>query len=132
MPPVVTVDWAAAHAGAQVIAGKWVIPILAALTDGPRTHTDLHRAVGSGVSPKVLTETLRRMHDAGLLTRRTAPRSPAGPYTLTPAGRALRQPLDAIANWHRHTLTEHVTREDTASKPATNHSGSPPAAPRSP
>ena len=124
-------DWVAAHAGAQVIAGKWVIPILAALADDPRTHSDLHRAVGSGVFPKVLTETLRRMRKAGLLTRRTAPGAAPGPYTLTPAGRALLQPLDAIANWHRHTLTERATRGNTVSAPATGDSGPSPTAPSS-
>lgn len=106
-----TLDWPAAHAAIQVVSGKWVIPVLAALADGPRTHTDLHRAVGTGVSTKVLTETLRRMQDAGLLTRETDPATASGPYKLTSPGRTLLGPLDAIAAWHRRADLEHTAQE---------------------
>lgn len=97
-----TEDWAAAQAGVRKISGKWIIPVVAALADGPRTHTDLHRTIGLGISAKVLAETLNRMQQTGLLTRQPGPATATRPYALTPAGQTLLSPLEAIATWHRH------------------------------
>jgi DNA-binding HxlR family transcriptional regulator len=63
-------DWAAAGATMSLLAGKWVIAALSTLASGPRRHGAVYRSIGSGISDKVLTETLRRMQRNGLLTRR--------------------------------------------------------------
>lgn len=95
------INWAAASAAVHTVCGKWVIPVIAALASGPRTHTEVHRAIGPGISQKVLTETLRRMQAAGLITRDATRSAGAGAYALTDAGRAVFGPLAAMAAWHR-------------------------------
>ncbi|QIS73451.1 helix-turn-helix transcriptional regulator [Streptomyces sp. DSM 40868] len=53
-----------------------------------------------GISPKVLTETLRRLEFNGLVTRRAyggAP--PRVEYELTSLGRTLLGPIDAFGAW---------------------------------
>lgn len=87
-----------------MLSAKWVIPVIAVLTSGPRTHTEIYRAVGPGVSQKVLTETLRRMQDAGLLTRGAGSGGAAGAYELTQAGKTVLGPLEALAVWRIRTM----------------------------
>lgn len=96
------IDWSAAQATVDLVSGKWTIPIVAALYEGPRRHGSLRRAVGSGVSDKVLTETLRRMEDDGLLTRRIVGGNPAAVfYSLSGLGQSLAAPLGAMADWQK-------------------------------
>ena len=97
------IDWSAAQATVDLVSGKWTIPVVAALFEGPRRHGNLRRAVGSGVSDKVLTETLRRMEDDGLLTRRVVGNPAAVFYSLTGLGQSLGAPLGAMADWQKST-----------------------------
>ena len=84
----------------DVLSGKWVIPIVGVLAAGPRRHRDLHDALGVQVSQKVLTETLRRMQSAGLVSRHVRPDvPPAVLYTLNDLGRSLLVPITQLAHW---------------------------------
>jgi DNA-binding HxlR family transcriptional regulator len=100
------VDWAAARQAVAAVSGKWAIPVLAALAGGPRRHADVRRQIGAGVSDKVLVETLRRMVEAGLLTRhgQLGP-VPVAEYRLTASGWALLAPLAAMAVWRTVVAT---------------------------
>jgi DNA-binding HxlR family transcriptional regulator len=94
------VDWKAAQKAVDRVSGKWTIPIIAALSCGPRRHGSLRRAVGRGVSDKVLTETLRRMERDGLLTRSVVSETPPAVfYSLSEVGRLLTRPLAVMAEW---------------------------------
>jgi DNA-binding HxlR family transcriptional regulator len=98
--PVEGSDWDTARTAIELISGKWVVPIVAALFAGPRRQGELRRRVGGGISDKVLTETLRRMERDGLLTRRVVEgEQPAVFYALTSFGRSLAVPLAALAGW---------------------------------
>lgn len=86
------------------MSNKWVIPILAALADGPLRHSELHRAIGPAISQKVLTETLRLMQHNNLVAeRKTATDAATAPYALTPSAKELLEPLAALARWHART-----------------------------
>lgn len=102
------VDWAGARIAVELVSGKWVLPVMAVLASGPRRHGDLFRAVGQGVSEKMLTETLRRMEATGLVVRRLLRgEATAVVYALTPLARSLEGPLAAMARWtdeHRDDL----------------------------
>lgn len=53
-----------------------------------------------GVSPKVLTQTLRRLEDKGLLTRTVYAEVPARvEYELTDLGRGAAVPLRSLRTW---------------------------------
>jgi DNA-binding HxlR family transcriptional regulator len=83
----------------EIVGGKWTLLILHELMAGPRRFTDLQRGRGTA-SPKVLTERLREMEQAGLLTRTAyAEVPPRVEYALTPQGHALQPIMRALLEW---------------------------------
>ncbi|MFD3586659.1 winged helix-turn-helix transcriptional regulator [Streptomyces sp. NPDC058683] len=83
----------------EIIASKWAMVTLFALSDGPVRHGDLVELIG-GVSRKVLTQTLRRLQDNGLVERRAyAEAPPRVEYSLTELGATLREPIAVLADW---------------------------------
>ena len=84
----------------RLLGGKWVVPILDALASRPQRHGELRKALGSGLHEKVMTETLRRMESAQLLTREARPGIPPFVlYALTDLGRSLLQLVEQLAAW---------------------------------
>lgn len=88
----------------ELLAGKWTLPMLAALEDGGLRHNEWIRALDSGVTQKVFTATRHRLEDAGLVRKEACPDgSPGVCYEMTPLARSLTQPLAAMARWaHEH------------------------------
>ncbi|MEV6009770.1 helix-turn-helix domain-containing protein [Streptomyces sp. NPDC051976] len=83
----------------DLLANKWSALALGALEDGPRRFGAL-RAQLQGVSPKVLTQTLRRLEDHGLVSREIyAEVPPRVEYSLTPLGRDSCVPLAHLRTW---------------------------------
>jgi DNA-binding HxlR family transcriptional regulator len=80
----------------DLLANKWSALALGALEDGPRRFGAL-RAKLQGVSPKVLTQTLRRLEDHGLIDRQVYAEVPARvEYSLTPLGEDACVPLNHL------------------------------------
>ncbi len=79
------------------------------LKDGPRRFSELEVPL-RGITPKVLTESLRRMQRDGMLTRTAWPGIAARvEYELTPLGRSLFEPMAAGCRWsaaHHAELAE--------------------------
>jgi DNA-binding HxlR family transcriptional regulator len=85
----------------DILANTWNAVVIYALRDGPRRPAELRRMIG-GISPKVLTETLRRLERSGLVARRPGP-PPRVEYALTEPGRDLLDPIFALGRWtERH------------------------------
>lgn len=81
------------------IGDKWTPLVMQALKDGPSRFTAVRSAVG-GVTPKVLTQTLRALERDGLVARTVyAQVPPRVDYALTPLGATLLEPLDAVRAW---------------------------------
>jgi DNA-binding HxlR family transcriptional regulator len=82
------------------LAVKWRVLLIYALADGPQRPARLRRRI-PGITPKMLTETLRGMEADGLVERRvlreTAPQHVE--YALTDLGFTLKEPLAAICDW---------------------------------
>jgi DNA-binding HxlR family transcriptional regulator len=77
----------------------WNAVVIFGLREGPRRPGELRTAIG-GISPKVLTETLRRLERAGLVARRAyAEAPPRVEYALTELGRSLLEPIQAFGRW---------------------------------
>ena len=85
------------------ICTKWGLLILYELSRGTRRHGELRRAI-SGVSQKMLTQSLRTLERDRLVRRTIYPIVPPRvDYALTPLGEALMQPLSALYRWtERH------------------------------
>ena len=83
----------------ELIASKWAILILAALSDGPMRNGALLRKIG-GVSQKMLTQTLRDLECNGLVARKTLETVPPHvEYRLTALGRSLSRALSGLDRW---------------------------------
>jgi DNA-binding HxlR family transcriptional regulator len=75
---------------ARTMFGKWSIEILALLYHtGPAGFEELRRRLG-GISPRVLSQKLKRMESQELIERSVRPSRPIGVgYTLTERGRTV-------------------------------------------
>ena len=92
------------------IGARWTVFVVNALADGPRRFTDLKSHI-QGITPKVLTETLRSLEADGLISRHQyAENPPRVEYDLTPLGHSLLVPLRAVRLW----AEQHVPDIETA------------------
>ncbi len=81
------------------IADKWSVLILAALDEGPLRFNAIKRRL-EGITQKALTQSLRRLERNGIVARRVIAASPvAVEYRVTPLGRTLKQPFQALHAW---------------------------------
>lgn len=101
------------------ISDKWVSLVVSALADGPMRYSDLGRRI-AGVSPKMLTQTLRALERDGILTRTVTPSVPVRvDYALTPLGSSLSTLLSAVKDWAENHFDEvHAARERYDAEPA--------------
>ncbi|MER5424723.1 winged helix-turn-helix transcriptional regulator [Streptosporangium roseum] len=94
------------------IGDKWSVLVVLSLHRGPRRFTELRDMIG-GVTPKVLTQTLRAMERDGLLTRKVfAEVPPRVEYTLTELGQSLQEPLQAVTDWAEHNVNAVMSARD--------------------
>jgi DNA-binding HxlR family transcriptional regulator len=83
----------------DLLANKWSALALGALENGPRRFGELHRHL-QGISPKVLTQTLRRLEHSGLISRTVHPAVPPHvDYALTALGFSAAVPLRELRVW---------------------------------
>ncbi|MGW3105607.1 winged helix-turn-helix transcriptional regulator [Streptomyces sp. NPDC001100] len=88
------------------ISDKWVSLVVAALSRGPMRYSDLARKI-AGVSPKMLTQTLRSLERDGILSRTVTPSVPVRvDYELTPLGASLSMLLLAVKDWAETHIEE--------------------------
>ncbi|WP_405751843.1 winged helix-turn-helix transcriptional regulator [Streptomyces sp. NBC_00012] len=88
------------------IGGKWTPMIIRCLESGPRRFSELEVPL-RGITPKVLTETLRSMERDGLVTRTVRGGIPPRvDYELSALGRTLLAPMAACCAWAAEYLPE--------------------------
>ncbi len=81
------------------IGDAWSVLIVGSLKDGSLRYTELAQRV-QGISPKMLTQTLRGLERDGLVTRTVhAVVPPRVDYALTTLGRSLLGLCDALQEW---------------------------------
>jgi DNA-binding HxlR family transcriptional regulator len=107
------------------LSDKWVSLDVAALASGPMRYSDIGRKV-AGVSPKMLTQTLRSVERDGIVSRTVTPSVPVRvDYELTPLGHSLAALLTAVKTWaetHFEEVRDARERYD-AENPEQNRSG---------
>ncbi|MEM9004817.1 MAG: helix-turn-helix domain-containing protein [Cyanobacteria bacterium P01_F01_bin.86] len=91
--------------GMRVLGGKWKGSILWHLKDGPVRFNDLARQLG-GASKKMVTQRLREMEEAGLVTREVVSDRPiAVAYEITDFGKTALGVLEELKGWvERHQI----------------------------
>lgn len=80
----------------SIIGGTWTPNIIWYLASRPRRFSELASDL-QGISPKVLTQRLRKLESKGVVSRAVLATSPPSvEYTLTATGKELVQPIEAI------------------------------------
>ena len=80
------------------VGDKWSVMIVSMLEE-PKRFSELRRGV-EGISQRMLTLTLRGLERDGLVTRKVFPTIPPRvDYALTPLGRTLLEPVQALGAW---------------------------------
>ena len=94
------------------IGERWTPLVIEALSNGPLRFTRLRQAIG-GVTPRVLTATLRGLEQDGLLTRTIfAEVPPRVEYELTSLGRSLQEPIGVNRRWAETHLDDVLAARD--------------------
>jgi DNA-binding HxlR family transcriptional regulator len=82
-----------------LLESKWSVDIVFLLASGMRRHARLVDNI-PGLSKKVLTATLRKLEQSGIVQRHVYADIPVRvEYTLTPLGWQLTEPLMALYEW---------------------------------
>ena len=104
----------------DLIADKWTTLVIYLLAGGTKRYGELQREI-QGISQKMLTQTLRKLEEDGLVKRTVfAEVPPRTEYELTPLGRTLREPLSALCRW----AAEHLGEVEAARAKAQGQKGS--------
>jgi DNA-binding HxlR family transcriptional regulator len=89
---------AIAH-GLDLVGERWALLVVRELLLGPKRFTDLRKGLPNA-SPNVISERLRELERAGVVTREALP-PPAGSrvYVLTDWGRELEETVISLGRW---------------------------------
>jgi DNA-binding HxlR family transcriptional regulator len=89
----------------DLLGNKWSTLTIGALDEGPQRFGELQHKL-AGVSPKVLTQTLRRLENSGFVNRTVFPEVPLHvEYSLTELGHSANVPLAHLRNWALDNIT---------------------------
>lgn len=90
----------------DLIANKWSTLVIGALENGPQRFGAIQRRL-AGVTPKVLSATLKRLENSQLIDRTVYPAVPPRvEYSLTSLGETLVDPLAALRTWAEEHLDD--------------------------
>jgi DNA-binding HxlR family transcriptional regulator len=84
----------------EVLGDPWAMLVLRDIIFGNRRHfRELLAGSEEGIAPNILSSRLRRLTEAGLLTRQDARRGQRAAYSLTEAGIQTLPVMAALASW---------------------------------
>ena len=90
-----------------VLNGKWKLPLIVALQNGPMRFNDIQRTLGD-ITPKILSKELRELELNEFLTRSVESTRPVTvTYQLAEYSRSLNSVIDELRNWgiqHRERI----------------------------
>jgi DNA-binding HxlR family transcriptional regulator len=91
----------------DLIGSKWSVLVIGRLDEGPHRFGELRRAI-PGITQKMLTQTLRRLEEDGMVHRKVLAhmRPPRVEYSLTDLGQSITKPLEAIRDWTEQHLPD--------------------------
>lgn len=87
------------HRASELIGRRWTGAIIFLLLKQTCRFATLRDAIPD-ITDRMLSERLQELEDEGLVERTVVPQTPVRvEYSLTRKGRALAEPISAIANW---------------------------------
>lgn len=103
----------------SIVASKWSALAIGALATSPLRFGELQRKL-AGISPKVLTSTLRRLEEFDLVSRTIIPEVPLHvEYSLTDLGQSAVGPVVALRTWaedHHASAEAHASSHSSTSQ----------------
>ncbi|WP_062464725.1 winged helix-turn-helix transcriptional regulator [Demequina soli] len=98
------------------IGARWTVFVVTALEERPMRFVELKTRI-QGITPKVLTETLRALETDGLVKRiDRSGKLPHVEYELTDLGRSLGVPLQAVREWAESHVPEITEAQERAAR----------------
>ena len=108
-PQVCTASINAVKDALYVLNGKWKLPLIVALTDGPRRFKEIQRAL-NGITARVLSKELRELELNLFVERKVFSTVPVTVmYELTGYSDSLDPIIEALKNWgiqHKKQIVE--------------------------
>jgi DNA-binding HxlR family transcriptional regulator len=95
----------------EILAARWTPLIVRELMAGACSFNDIHRGVPL-ISRAVLVARLRELQAHGIVERRPRTKGAGVRYGLTPAGKALRTVVAALAEWGLAYTQDQIKRSD--------------------
>jgi len=96
----------------DVLANKWTMLVMGALSGGPRRFGELRRRL-DGITQKMLTQTLRTLERDGLVTRTVYPTIPPKvEYAATELGESVTALMHAIRAWSEENINAVLDARD--------------------
>ncbi len=90
-----------------VLNGKWKLPLIVAMTNGPQRFKDIQRALGD-ITPKVLSKELKELELNEFVVRKVYSTTPVTvTYQLTPYSQTLDKVMQELRDWgvkHRQRI----------------------------
>jgi DNA-binding HxlR family transcriptional regulator len=97
-----------------VLSGKWKLPIIVALSNGPSRFKDLQRSLDN-ITPKILSKELKELELNEFVTRTVYATSPVTvEYALTKYSQSLNRIIDEMREWgmqHRKRMMNNSRKE---------------------
>ena len=106
------------HRASELIGRRWTGAIIFLLLKQTCRFATLRNAI-PGITDRMLSERLQELEDEGLVARTVRPEPPVRvEYALTKKGRALAEPIAALAEWAEKyvPLTETRAKADKSSR----------------
>ncbi|PSR53484.1 transcriptional regulator [Adhaeribacter arboris] len=90
-----------------VLNGKWKLPLILVLSEGPQRFNEIQRTLGD-ITPKILAKELRDLEQNDFVERKVFATTPVTvTYELTPYSKSLDRVLDELRDWglqHRQRI----------------------------
>lgn len=97
-----------------VLNGKWKLPLILTLQDGPKRFNEIQKSIGD-ITPKILSKELKDLELNEFVIRKVFSTTPVTvTYELTEYSGSLDRVIDELRNWglqHRERLVMHRKAE---------------------
>src|SRR5258705_7929569 len=92
---------------AEILCTRWTVVLLRELIAGSTRFNELRRG-GPRMSPALLSQLLKELEVAGIVTPKSSSERRGFEYQLTPAGRELGPSGDPVGAWAQRRIESHV------------------------
>ena len=93
---------------AEILCTRWTVVLLRELVAGSTRFNELRRGVPR-MSPALLSQRLKELEVAGIVTRKSGSERGVFEYQLTPAGRELGPIVEAFGVWGQRRIESHLS-----------------------